>query len=325
MVEYDPQAQSSVNRPIIIAAIIVCIALTMPVFAQFITTQQIGDYTFASGTDADGNWVNGSSVRIGDMIFHDYSTANGGWANGSTINIGNIAFHDFSTPNGNAISGTSQFIGDMGFHNFSDLNGNMFNGTSTIISNTRFNEMNVFEQNRFLEGIPTSILKNDKCKSYFTPARFTFGETTSSQYPVFSPKSNYSDLNPRIQMFDQNTNKITAAGVLIQPNTRVENCISGPTLDELYARAADAVKNKHFVMIAHVEGIYNNTHRVLLDTCDTITFSASEFKKIRDKWKAGDLVSISEWIDDNGDFVDYELEVYGKPSARGEVIDEWHA
>lgn len=307
----------------------VCVFLMGLVFAsihsslaQFITTQQIGDFTFSSGTDANGNWISGSSVRIGDSIFHNYSSPEGVYANGTTINIGDSAFHNLTTSDGTTVNGSSLWIGDMGFHNFSDSDGKMFNGTSLVIGGTKFSEMNDFEQNSIQKNIRPNAFRNDGSEPYFKPANFTFGERGKSQDYDCRQRHDFSEVNSNIQIFDPNTNTITAAGILVQPNTRIESCKSGPTLDELYARVADAVRNKHFVMIAHVAGVYNNTHRILLDTCDTIQFSASEFKKIRTKWKVGDLVSISEWMDDKGDFVDYELEVYGKPSAHGEVVNE---
>lgn len=290
--------------------------------AQFITTQQIGDFTFSSGTDANGNWISGSSVKVGDSIFHNYNSSEGVSANGTTINIGNSAYHNLTTSDGTTVDGSSLWIGDMGFHNFSDSNGKTFNGTSLVIGGTKFSEMNVFEQNGIQENIRPNAFSNDESEPCFMPANFTFGERGKSQDYDCRQSHDFSDIDPNIQIFDPNTNTITAAGVLVQPNTRMENCKSWLTLDELHARAADAVRNKHFVMIAHVAMIYNNTHRVLLDTCDTIQFSASEFKKIQTKWKVGDLVSVSEWVDDRGDFVDYELTVYGKSSARGEVVDE---
>lgn len=285
--------------------------------AQFITSQQIGNFTFTSGTDANGSPISGSSIRIGDSVFHNFNLGNGQTANGSTLSIGDTDFHNVSLSDGSMLNGTSQYLGNFGFHNFFGSNGGTANGTSMAIGSTTFTSMNIL-------GCPSSFYpdstqveggqSHQQCS--WQPAKFTFSESQVQG-------SSKHQAQTHVQIFDTPPARITAAGILVSPSEVKSRSFSpGPTLDELYERASDAIKHKRFVMIANVAGIYNNTHRVLLDTCDAIKFSASEFKKIRDKWKVGDLVSISEWEDDRGHFVDYELEVYGKPSARGEVVDE---
>ena len=281
-------------------------------FAQFIVTQQIGDFTFTSGTDVNGNCVNGSSIRIGNSVFHNYNTSGEQTISGSTLNVGDTAFHNLSSSGGDLISGTSQYVGDFGFHDFSDLNGNVANGTSVSIGETTFSNINSPSQPTFLRGSEPENAEQ-VLNGGFSPAKFTFGETKR-------PSQANADGQETFQIFDKTPDGVSAAGVLVSPSEKRRSHSSGLTLDEMYARAAEAVKNKRFVMVAKVAGIYDTTHQMLLDTRDTIKFTVSEFRKVR-KWKIGDLVSVSEWVDDKGDFVDYEFEVYGTQSARSSLIE----
>lgn len=285
-------------------------------FAQFISSQQIGDFTFTSGTDANGNPINGSSIRIGDSVFHNFNLGDGQTANGSTLSIGDTDFHNVSLSDGSMLNGTSQYLGNFGFHNFFGSNGGTANGTSMAIGSTTFNSIGIRGCSPSFFPDSTQVKGSQSYQQCsWQPAKFTFGESQEQGNSKHQAQTH-------VPIFDTTPARITAAGILVLPSEKKKSYNAGPTLDELYARVADTAKHKSFVMIANVAGIYNNTHRVLLDTCDVIKFSASEFEKIRDKWKVGDLVSISEWQDDRGNFVDYELEVYGKQSARGEVVDE---
>lgn len=281
-------------------------------FAQFIVTQQIGDFAFTSGTDVNGNCINGSTIQFGNSAFHNYNTSDGQMVSGSTLNIGDAAFHNLSSSGGNLMSGTSQYVGDFGFHNFSDLNGNVANGTSVSIGETTFSNINLPRQPTFFRGSESENAEK-VLNGRFTPAKFTFGETKR-------PSLSDSDGQETFQIFDKTPDGVSAAGVLVSPSEKRKSYSSGLTLDEMYARAAEAVKNKRFVMVAKIAGIYDTTHQMLLDTRDTIKFTVSEFRKVR-KWKIGDLVSVSEWVDDKGSFVDYEFEVYGTQSARSSLIE----
>lgn len=291
-------------------------------FAQFISSQQIGDFTFTSGTDANGNPINGSSIRIGDSVFHNFNLGNGQTANGSTVSISDTDFHNIFLSDGSAFNGTSQYLGNFGFHNFFGSNGDTVYGTSIALGDTTtFNSLGMGDfgrhQSFFFDSPQVEVetyQPQQRC-NWFNPAEFTFGEAQVRSNPKHQDKD-------QVPIFDTNPGKTSAAGILVSPSAEAHASIPGLTLDEMYARAATAVRNKHFVMIANVAGIYNNIHQVLLDTCDVIKFPAAEFKKIQDNWKVGDLVTISEWVDDNGNLMDYELEVYGKTSARGEVVDE---
>lgn len=282
--------------------------------AQFITSQQIGNFTFTSGTDANGSPISGSSIRIGDSTFHNYNLGNGQTANGSTLSIGNTDFHYISLTDGNIINGNSQYFGNFGFHNFTGSNGGTANGTSMAIGNTTFNYMDVLGEWTYSFETPQAEKEQTQQSSYFEPAKFTFGEV--------STKNNSSrKVQAPTPLFDNSPGKITAAGILVSPSEKTQTYTTGLTLDEMYATAAAAVKNKHFVMIAKIEGIYNNTRRILLDTCDVVEFTANEYKNIRSKWKVGDIVTVSEWVDDKGNFIDYEFEVYGSSSARSSKVE----
>ena len=283
-------------------------------FAQFITSQQIGDFTFTSGTDASGNPIDGSSIRIGDSVFHNYNFGNGQTANGSTLNIGETAFHNVSLSDGTTINGTSQHFGNLGFHNFSDSNGYTANSTSMAIGDTTFNYMNVLGGWVYSFETPQAEKGRQQQSSSFVPAKFTFGEVPT--------KNNSSrEAQSTTPLFDSTSGRITAAGILVSPSEKTKTYTPGPTLDEMYAKVAAAVKNKQFVMIAKISEIYDNTHRVLLDTCDVVEFTTAEYKNIRGKWKVGDIVTVSEWVDDKGNFVNYEFEVYGLSSAHSNKVE----
>lgn len=293
----------------------VALSLFGSVIAQSVMTTQMGDFTFSSGTDAYGNWFSGSTVRIGDMSFHNYNGANGCDASGSTVNIGNMSFHNLTFTDGSSMSGTSRYLGDLGFHNFSCSDVGVAHDASLSIGTFGNNDA---DANKFNVCDETDTgASDDGQEACFRPAKFTFGENSRIR------NGNDSNIRrkPSTRIFDINTNTITAAGILISPGERNKDSKPGLTLDEIYARAQEAVKNKHFVMVAKIVGIFTNTRRVLLDSCDTITFDRQEFSKIKGVWKIGDLVSVSELLDDDGNFLEYEFWVYASLPVKGEVVD----
>lgn len=113
-----------------------------PCVADNITYNKIGNTTFISGHDANGNYISGSSIDVGGTTFHNLNTGSGEYISGTSVGIGSTTFHNLNTSNGDHISGTSVGIGSTTFHNFSGNNGLSANGTSTNIGGNIFNNMN---------------------------------------------------------------------------------------------------------------------------------------------------------------------------------------
>ena len=106
-----------------------------------ITEQTIGNTTFINGTDANGNFVSGTSQKLGNMTFHNLNNSDGTSVQGTSTTLGNQTFHNLNTSGGMQINGTSMELGNTTFHNFTDSRGGIANGTTMRLGNTAFSNI----------------------------------------------------------------------------------------------------------------------------------------------------------------------------------------
>ena len=276
---------------------------------QLVSSQQIGDTTFFSATDCNGNSISGTSMKIGDFTFHDAYGSDGSSLSGTSIQIGDSSFHDLVNQSGDSISGSSLKIGDTTFHSLYDTRGNSWAGTTTIfgkdwsscnapVDNTESDNAGSFKVAEFDFG---EKIVQEKMVKRTTDAMMSIGSSTTKTYPYKS-----------------------AAGIVVGPDYHGSCQTKNPkAIESLHAKLCEKLKNEprqELELVAKISAIRPISRQVVLDTKDIIVFTQSEFAKVDGKWSMGDRITVYSCYDRKTDaFLYYELSNYGIGTARGQL------
>ena len=286
-----------------------------------ITEQTIGNTTFINGTDANGNFVSGTSQKIGNMTFHNLNNSDGTSVQGSSMTLGNQTFHNLNTSGGTQINGTSMELGNTTFHNFTDSKGGMANGTTTRIGNTAFS--NISTSDGQINGMKTK-LGGSSFTSFPGSARKS-ESITDIELETLALKEEIFRLRRELEIERENAEKEKRNKARSRRAKEIEQT-SVPIANELDEAQEDPMEQEEPQLLSRrkpsrklaSQSEVENVSARTLTLADGSTFRVSLTAQYKvGAWEKGEPVEVYKNFDKRGNFKGYTV----KNVSRGVSLD----